>query len=454
MKKVTRLAMFLLAGALTTGLFSCSSSDDEEVLQNDLLTEEQQNNLKKVESDANSNAEKTAMGKVVANYLEAVIKPTYQDLANKADKLYEACQNLYAKRKAKTLTQADIDAACEAFKDARRDWEQSEAFLYGAASDNEIDPHIDSWPLDHDQLVKALNNKDVIAGINGNNPVEYVYNAHKDFDSVIGFHGLEFVLFRDGANRKLSDFMTENEKENGLTSVKTVNEAAFAAAVSGDLRNMIYLLEYGWLGSGAAVSHQNQLAKSMWVIKALRNKGLSPKGIPYRDYVKSAGTDKGMYPTWHETLQNIFVGGCSNICEEVATQKLGQAYRTATGTGTKDDAANYIESPYSKRSFQDYQDNIYSIKNSLYGVRGTENISTPAANSIMTYLKDKGYTKYNDLNNALNEAINALEKAKKSGVAFIDKPGAPQVKTCIDKVDALNDALNEAGKWINLQADE
>ena len=295
MKKVTRFAMFLLAGALTTGLFSCSSSDDEEVLQNDLLTEEQQNNLKKVESDANSNAEKTAMGKVVANYLEAVIKPTYQDLANKADKLYEACQNLYAKRKAKTLTQADIDAACEAFKDARRDWEQSEAFLYGAASDNEIDPHIDSWPLDHDQLVKALNNKDVIAGINGNNPVEYVYNAHKDFDSVIGFHGLEFVLFRNGANRKLSDFMSENEKENGLTSVKTVNEAAFAAAVSGDLRNMTYLLEYGWLGSGAAVSHQNQLAKSMWVIKALRNKGLSPKGIPYRDYVKSAGTDKGMY---------------------------------------------------------------------------------------------------------------------------------------------------------------
>lgn len=71
--------MFLLAGALTTGLFSCSSSDDEEVLQNDLLTEEQQNNLKKVESDANSNAEKTAMGKVVTNYLEAVIKPTYQD---------------------------------------------------------------------------------------------------------------------------------------------------------------------------------------------------------------------------------------------------------------------------------------------------------------------------------------------------------------------------------------
>ncbi len=25
---------------------------------------------------------------------------------------------------------------------------QSESFLYGAATDNDIDPHIDSWPLD------------------------------------------------------------------------------------------------------------------------------------------------------------------------------------------------------------------------------------------------------------------------------------------------------------------
>ena len=81
------------------------------------------------------------MGKVVANYINEVVKPTYLDLAEKSDILYKACQNLYQKRKAGTLTQNDIDAACEAFKAARKDWEQSESFLYGAASDNEIDPH-------------------------------------------------------------------------------------------------------------------------------------------------------------------------------------------------------------------------------------------------------------------------------------------------------------------------
>lgn len=452
MKKVTKFAMFLLAGTLATGFTSCSSDDD--VATTTIFTSEQQAELNKAASESSANANKTEMGKVVANYLEAVVKPTYLDLAEKSDILYKACQNLYQKRKAGTLTQNDIDAACEAFKGARKDWEQSESFLYGAASDNKIDPHIDQWSLDHDQLTKALNDSKVIAGITSENPAKFVYENNGNFDSVLGFHGLEFVLFRNGKNRTVAAFNAEKETEAGLTSVSTVNEAAFAAAVAGDLRNMTYLLEYGWLGASIPAAHKTQLLNAMWVVNGTRNQGLSPKNIPYRDYLRFTTTDRGYNPTWHETINNIFVGGCANICAEVASQKLGQAYRTATGTATADDAANYIESPYSKRSFQDYQDNIYSIKNSLYGVRGTENISTPAQNSIMNLLKNSNYPKYNDLNNALNEAIAALDAAKKSGIAFIDNPGHAQVKNCIEKVEALNEALNEAGTWINQQTDK
>ena len=188
MKKVTKLAMLLLVGTFTTGFVSCGSS--EEVVPSSLITEEQQNKLNQAESDSKTNAEKTEMGKIVANYLNAVVKPTYHDLAKRADVLYFSCQKVYQKRKAGTLTQSDIDNACEAFKDARKEWEQSEAFLYGAASDNEIDPHIDSWPLDHSQLTQALNDKGVIAGINGENPTKYVYDNNGKFDSVLGFHGL------------------------------------------------------------------------------------------------------------------------------------------------------------------------------------------------------------------------------------------------------------------------
>lgn len=426
--------MALAASVMTFGFTSCGDDDD---------------------NNGGSSEKGTVMQTIVENYVDNVVEPTYKDLADNTQTLYDACQNLYAKRKAGSLTQADIDAACDAFKTARRYWEQSEAFLYGAATDNEIDPHIDSWPLDHDQLVKALNDASVIAGITSENPAKYVYDNNGNFDSVLGFHGLEFVLFRNGANRTLAAFTAEYETEEGLTSVKTLNEAAFAAAVSGDLRNMTFLLEYGWLGDGATAAHVSQIKNNAsWVISGTRHAGLSPQGVAYGASVKGATTATGMFSTWHETLQNIFIGGCSNICQEVYTQKLGQAYRVATGAGTSEDAGDYIESPYSKRSFQDYQDNIYSIKNSLYGVRGTENVSTPAQNSILSFLKSKKYPQYDALVSALDEAISALESAKKSGKAFIDAPGDAQVKNCIDKVQALDDALGAAGTWVNKQADE
>jgi preprotein translocase subunit SecA len=174
--------------------------------------------------------------------------------------------------------------------------------------------------------------------------------------------------------------------------------------------------------------------------------------ITKKDIVDLNATgDKAWFPTWQETLENVFVGGCSSICQEVYTQKLGQAYRVATGHGgtTEDGEAesrDYIESPYSKRSFIDYQDNIYSIKNSLYGTRHVT-ATTPVANSLMTIMKKYNYSGYNALNTALDEAIAALESAKKSGIAFVDDPANAQVKTCIDKINTLDDELNNAGAW-------
>ena len=175
------------------------------------------------------------------------------------------------------------------------------------------------------------------------------------------------------------------ETAEGLTGVNTLDELAFAAAVSGDLRNMTYLLEYGWLGTKVEAAHSAVLQAAPWLTEKMSHKGLSPKDVSYGDYVRSAKLSTGMFATWQETLKNIFVGGCSNICQEVATQKLGQAYRVATGSGTQDDAADYIESPYSKRSFIDYQDNIRSIKNSLYGAR---DVDAPVAKSLLNYRLD------------------------------------------------------------------
>ena len=434
MKKIfTKAIMFAVALALPLGFTSCSDNDDP-VVEGDVVPASE-------------------LSTVATDYVNNIVNPTYADLRTNAGILKDACENAYANAKAGTLSDADIEAACEAFKNARREWERSEAFLYGAATNNEIDPHIDSWPLDHDQLVDALNDQSIITGINGSNAAQFIYSENKDFDSVIGFHGLEFVLFRNGAPRT-AEMLNNNETEEGMESVKGIDELAFAAAVSGDIYNMTTLLQYGWNGDATLGSWLT--SNCNWVIEGLKNAeesagALSSAGIGYGQFLLNATGDKAWFPTWQETLENVFVGGCSNICQEVYTQKLGQAYRVATGHGgvTEDGEAesrDYIESPYSKRSFIDYQDNIYSIKNSLYGTRDVT-ATTPVANSLMSIMKKYNYSGYSALNTALDEAIASLETAKKSGIAFVDDPANAQVKTCIDKINTLDDELNNAGKW-------
>ena len=432
-KNFLKAIMFTVAMALPFGFTSCSSNDGP--------------------VDEGTVVSASELSAVANTYVNDVVYPTYADLQANAKTLKEACEKAYANAKAGNLTDKDIEDAAEAFKNARREWERSEAFLYGAATNNEIDPHIDSWPLDHDQMVKALNDSKIIAGIEGNNAAQFIYSENKDFDSVIGFHGLEFVLFRNGAVRTAA-MLNANETEEGMTSVKGIDELAFAAAVSGDIYNMTTLLQYGWNGDATLGSWLNNNCK--WVIDGLagleKSAGaLSSAGIGYGQFFLNATGDKAWFPTWQETLENVFIGGCSNICQEVYTQKLGQAYRVATGNGgTTEEGApesrDYIESPYSKRSFIDYQDNIYSIKNSLYGTRDIT-ATSPVKNSLMTIMKNYNYSGYAAINSALDEAITALESAKKSGTAFVDDPANAQVKTCIDKINTLDDELSKAGAW-------
>lgn len=430
MKKISTKALMLSAAlALPLAFTSCSNDDDN--------------------GASTSTVPASELSAVANKYVNDIVYPTYADLRTNAKALKDACDKAYDNAKNNKLTDQDIVDACEAFKDARREWERSEAFLYGAAKNNEIDPHIDSWPLDKDQLVLALNDKDLIAGINGSDPAQFIYSENGSFQSVIGFHGLEFVLFRNGAPRTAA-MLNANETTEDMTTVKGIDELAFAAAVAGDIYNMTSLLQYGWNGDSELGSWLNNNCK--WVIDGLKDLedsagALSSAGIGYGQFLLNATGDKAWFQTWQETLENVLVGGCSNICQEVYTQKLGQAYRVATGKPeSADESIDYIESPYSKRSFIDYQDNIYSIKNTLYGTRDIT-ATTPETNSLMTIMKKYGYSGYNALSSALDEAIAALESAKKSGIAFVDDPKNAQVKTCIDKVNALDEELNNAGSW-------
>ena len=439
MKRISNLFAMLFMGALAvTSFTACSDDDDDITLGGDKDNPTVGNQWTGVQAE---------MWEVANQYVNQVVFPTYKNLAASADVLYEQAVNVQQKHSAGTLTDGDVEAACEAFKAAREYWEKSEAFLYGAATDYNLDPHMDSWPLDQGQMADFLSNPTMVAGLYSDDPIAFVNQNNANFDTALGFHGLEFVLFRDGAPRKAAVYDgIEDHPSFANVTVQCADELAFLVAVAGDVRDNCYRLEVSWLGLQADATHQARVAQL-----GVKTHALDDNGYFYGADMLLAGTDGSSYASINAALVTL-VGpsGCGNIANEVASQKIGQAYRVATGAPSLDpnepDAIDYIESPYSKRSYIDYRDNIYSIKNSLYG-----NIdqAQPADKSVMTFLRRNGYSGVDDLQNALDDAIAKLTTCVNSGIAFVDDPGAQQAGDAMEAVDALNTQLEAASQWIS-----
>ena len=159
-------------------------------------------------------------------------------------------------------------------------------------------------------------------------------------------------------------------------------------------------------------------------------------GKVYGANVLGAAKLGSSFETWEEVLSTILVGGCSNICAEVADVKMGNAH--------SGEDVNYIESPYSEKSFQDFIDNILSIQNTLYGGRDA---SAPAANSILTLLKDLGYADASTIQTKMDAAIKVLKDCQNKG-AFVKIYADSSVQTAMDAVSALDEELNKAAEWI------
>ena len=441
MNRIFKNAMlFAAACSMTVSFTACSDSDD-----NNGVDPKVQNNEIEV---------------LATQYYNSVIAPTYTNLANETETLYQDILALKKKlNNGTTVSQSEIDAICTSYKNARKYWEQSEAFLYGAASDFEIDPHIDTWPLDVNSLAKDLSSDAKIASLDdaeaNGKARDYVSEEN------LGFHGLEFIFFRDGKNRDVAIFnnnAVENYTYQGDAYFSGMNvtgkeEVTFATAIACDLRDKCYQLEVAWLGSKANAAHIARVAECAKIYGDFQTT-VEKNGMSYGANLLAIGSGSTI-GTWKKVMETIFVSGCSNICAEVADQKMGQAYRAAIGkpethideeTGEEvADDPNYIESPYSYNSYKDFKDNIMSIQNSLYGnIEGTSWTST----SVMSYLQKYNAAQAAELDAKLKAALSALDACLAYKNAFAQEPGAACVKTAMDAIGELDDCLNTTSKWV------
>ncbi len=386
MKKLFKSAAIVAASLLLAVNFSSCSKDPQ------TNTEE---------------ANKTQKEAIVKQYLNHTVYPTYANLAEKTEKLVENLEALKANK-----TQANMNSATVTFLEARKWWEMSEAFLFGAASDFGIDPHIDSWPLDEDAFNNLMASPNMIAALatdeDGMVAGEQLGNA------LLGFHGIEFILFREGQPRNVNEI--------------TDDMMTYIVAVSRDLRNRCFQLEVSW-NANAPQAHKDLMEELEF------NTTVNGGDNTYGENMTQAGQAGSTFATFTNALEAI-ADGCIDIADEVGTSKIGKCH-----TG---EDVTYVESPYSQKSITDFYDNITSIKNAYMG--GMESQRDEAL-SLHTYIKDNNKELDTKAMNAIENAMKKIQAMKAPFVQFYaDASAGEAMEACQDLSDVMAEVKAEFGK--------
>lgn len=307
-------------------------------------------------------------------------------------------------------SQEALDAACLQWKVARADWEKSEAFLFGAADQYSIDPHTDTWPVDQAALANVLRDPSIMADID---------NKVKQLNSgLLGYHGIEYVLFRNGNPRDISQI--------------TDLEYKYVCAVARDLYQATCVLQTTWEGAKSGVRYEEAM-NYLSSHHSLDDDGnVTDGGLSYINFGSNFKNVPSVDYDSHLDATIQILEGARDIISEVAGSKIGLPW-----SGQDD---SYIESPYAYNSIIDFYDNIVGCRNALYGAVGA---TAPNEKSIIYFCLNAG-------NAALKAEAQNVQGKLEASLAKIDgmkKPFAlyytdPSVKKAIDALDELDESIS------------
>lgn len=295
--------------------------------------------------------------------------------------------------------------ACANWREARQDWEWSEAFLFGPATDFGLDPHTDTWPFDRVQFDKYMKKYNPATD---EDDAALIDDAIANGQNLTGFHAVEYLIFRDGDPRKIKDM--------------TANEVYFAQSAAKDLYLSSLKLVTAW---GGELSEAEQ--------KIIDDAEFESKN--YGEDFMTAGEPGSKYSSITLATREI-IAGANEIIGEVRDSKIG-----APATG---EDVNYIESPFARNSIVDFYDNIMSCKHALYG--GWNVVDQPTATSLLgVCLKVNNADMKEAAQNAqtkLNAALNKIDNMKKPFVLYYTDQSAKDAMAALDELESALDALD------------
>lgn len=358
-------------------------------------------------TDVTSDKE-AALQRAATPYVNNTVVATYRAMADAGLTLLNQCERILAAQEAgqdyATLI-ADADAS---WRLMRKHWEQSEAFLYGPAAAHNIDPHIDSWPLDFNAMNALLHDSVRMQAIEEEGGA---YVGEKLGYALKGFHACEYLLFES---------VIQDGRAVGTGKPHAANlthaEAVYLLGIVEDLTQQAIQLEYCWAGEVSAAK-----------MKILEDGEIETYEDKYGWQMINAGKPGSTYLTYQEVAEEI-IAGCADIAGEVADLKMGNPYISSTP-----DERDYIESPYSCTSAIDFADNIRSIQHSYEGAQTGDY-------AVSNYVASQNAELDTKVRAAIADAIKAIEAIEDFENTA---KGNPQVKAAIDKVSELEAVLSE-----------
>ncbi|MBP6402206.1 MAG: hypothetical protein KA492_06700 [Bacteroidia bacterium] len=239
---------------------------------------------------------------ILSDISNHVVLATYNELRAKGVSLETMVGNFVA-----SPTTGGLVSCRQAWKDMRQEWELSEGFLYGPVSYLDIDPSIDTWPVNFSSLDSLLASSVVIDSA-GMESLEF---------SLKGFHPLEYMLFGLDGNKSVTDF--------------TARQFEYCQALAQYLKS------------------QSEKVYHTWNPDVTGN---------YLFEINHPGQSNSVYSSRRAVFIEI-VNALVGICDEVANGKIEEPLVNQD--------PSLEESPYSGNSIVDFTNNLKSVENIYFG---------------------------------------------------------------------------------------
>ena len=205
----------------------------------------------------------------------------------------------------------------------------------------------------------------------------------------------------------------------------TEEELLYMVAVAEDLRDQCVCLEACWAGTDNVSVEKQQI--------------LADAELDYNENfgweMKHSGEAGSHFRTFQEAAEEI-IQGCIDIADEVGQTKIGRPHLAAN-----DEDKDYIESPYSLNSIEDFADNIRSIRNSYCG-------SLEGDASISAYIQQINPDLDARVKAAISKSISTIEAIPEPFTknATGSQAATAMTATGVELADVLTEVYNALGR--------